>query len=252
MLITHSRRDRTTRPGQPGRHYRAPTNVNGVWLRDMLHRLGRGSLSARQLEFFRSSNEGQSEDVELFYAGALDLLDRPCVSIVGTREATFEGKSRAARLAKELVGAGVVVMSGLARGIDVAGHSSAIQNGGRTIAVIGTPLSKAYPSEHAELQSEIWKDHLLISPFREGDKVFKSNFPQRNRVMAALSDATVIIEAAEGSGTLHQAAECQRLPRWLFISRAVIDDPNLRMAQEICWSPVRSGLEFYGRHSLEN
>ena len=69
---------------------------------------------------------------------------------------------------------------------------------------------------------------MLLSPFAEGEAVYKSNFPARNRVMAALSDATVIIEASDTSGTLHQAAECTRLKRWLFISQAIIDDPDIK------------------------
>jgi transposase-like protein len=73
----------------------------------------------------------------------------------------------------------------------------------------------------------IYREHLLISPFAEGEAVFKSNFPTRNRVMATLSDATVIIEASDTSGTLHQAAECTRLKRWLFISQAIIDDAGV-------------------------
>jgi hypothetical protein len=71
--------------------------------------------------------------------------------------------------------------------------------GGRTVAVIGTPLSKAYPAEHAASQERIWREHLLLTPFREGATVFRSNFPIRNRVMAAVSDATVIIEASDTS-----------------------------------------------------
>jgi DNA processing protein len=85
----------------------------------------------------------------------------------------------------------------------------------------------ASPSENAPLQEGIWRDHLLISPFQEGRAVHRSNFPQRNRVMAALSDATVIVEASDTSGTLHQAAECHRLGRWLFIVKAVAEDASL-------------------------
>jgi len=235
MLMALNRRDQSRSQAQ-GQAYRAPTNAKTIWLRDALAQTGRGKLSERQLEFFRK-DEGQAEDVELFCAGDLGLLSRPCVSIVGTREATFDGQARASRLAKELVTAGVVIMSGLARGIDGAAHNSAIQNGGRTIAVIGTPLSKAYPPEHASLQTEIWKHHLLISPFRPGATVKPGNFPRRNRAMAALSDVTVIIEASEGSGTLHQAAECQRLNRWLFITQAVASDPKLEWPKRFIGHP---------------
>lgn len=225
--MAYSRQD-WTRSKERTSRYCAPKDVGTTWLRRELHRVGRGALTARQLEIFGDKDNEQPDDLKLFYAGDLRLLERPCVSIVGTRNATAEGTARAARLARELVAAGVVVMSGLARGIDGAALRSAIECGGQTIAVIGTPLSKAYPAEHAELQAEIWSHHLLVSPFREGDRTFKSNFPQRNRVMAALSDATVIVEAAEGSGTLHQAAECQRLKRWLFIARSVVENPTLK------------------------
>jgi DNA processing protein len=118
-------------------------------------------------------------------------------------------------------------VSGLAKGVDTAALTAAIEAGGRTIAVIGTPLSKAYPAENARLQEEIYSTQLLLTPFREGETVYKSNFPKRNRVMAAISDATVIIEASDTSGTLHQAAECQRLGRWLFIAKSVVDDDSL-------------------------
>jgi DNA processing protein len=236
MLMAYGRRERPQTHKAASR-YTAPSTAQAVWLRDLLHRLGRGNLTARQMEFFREKDEGQIDDIELFYAGDLQLLERPCVSIVGTREATFEGRARAARLAKELSAAGVIIMSGLARGIDGAAHRSALENGGRTVAVIGTPLSKSYPAEHAELQTEIWRKHLLISPFRDGARVFKSNFPQRNRVMATLSDATVIVEASDGSGTLHQAAECQRLKRWLFITQSVAENPKLKWPKGFIGQP---------------
>jgi DNA processing protein len=234
--MTLKRRDQSRSPGR-ATGYEPPIHVKTIWLRDVLAHTGRGKLSARQLEFFRNKDEGQAEDVELFCAGDIALLGRPCVSIVGTREATFEGQARASRLAKELVAAGIVIMSGLARGIDGAAHRSAIQHGGRTVAVIGTPIAKAYPPEHAALQTEIWKEHLLVSPFRPGAVVKPGNFPRRNRVMAALSDATVIIEASEGSGTLHQAAECQRLSRWLFITQAVANDSRLEWPKRFIGHP---------------
>jgi DNA processing protein len=115
-------------------------------------------------------------------------------------------------------------MSGLAKGVDTVAHTSAIEVGGRTVAVIGTPLDKAYPAENSELQRAIYSNHLLISPFASGQQVFKSNFPARNKVMALLSDATVIVEASDTSGTLHQAAECQKSNRWLFIMRSVVEN----------------------------
>jgi DNA processing protein len=163
----------------------------------------------------------------LFCAGDLRLAQMPAVAIVGTREVSDEGAARARRLARELAAAGVVVVSGLARGVDSAAHGAALQADGRTIAVIGTPLDKAYPAENKRLQEQIYREHLLVSPFADGTFVQKHFFPQRNRVMAAMSDATVIVEASDTSGTLHQAAECTRLGRWLFIARSLMNDANV-------------------------
>lgn len=204
-------------------------------LRDLLLNIDRGALADRQYDLLRSKDE--KADVPVYYSGDLGLLESPCVSIVGTREISEEGILRARRLARELVEAGVVVVSGLAKGVDTVAHTSAIERGGRTVAVIGTPIDKAYPVENARLQEEIYRDHLLLTPFKVGEPTFKGNFPKRNRVMAAISDATVIVEASDTSGTLHQAAECGKLGRWLFIMRSVAEDPNLTWPKRFIGSP---------------
>jgi DNA processing protein len=208
-----------------GPKYSPPADVRVMSLDDILQKTGRAALADRQLDLLRSG-AGMTA-VPIYAAGDISLLYSPSVSIVGTREVSEEGAARARRLARELSAAGVVIVSGLAKGVDTAAQREAIDCGGRTIAVIGTPMNKAYPAENARLQEEIYSSHLLLSPFGEGESVFKGNFPKRNRVMAAISDATVIIEASDTSGTLHQAAECQRLGRWLFIAKSVVDDPSL-------------------------
>ncbi len=205
--------------------YRPPANVRQDGLNDVLQFAGRPALEVRQLEMLR--RDVAERPGQIYLSGDIDLLKAPCVSIVGTREVSDDGRRRARRLARELALSGVVVTSGLARGVDFEAHRGAIDAGGRTMAVIGTPIDKAYPAEHADLQMEIYRSHLLVSPFKAGTQVFRSNFPARNRVMAALSDATVIIEASDSSGTLHQAAECQKLGRWLFITKSVATDPRL-------------------------
>jgi DNA processing protein len=130
-------------------------------------------------------------------------------------------------VARELAKVGIVVVSGLAKGVDTAALTAAMDAGGKVIAVIGTPLDKAYPAENKRLQERIYQEHLLISQFESGSTVQQRNFPMRNRVMATISDATVIIEAGETSGTLHQALECNKLERWLFIAREVVEDRRL-------------------------
>jgi DNA processing protein len=163
----------------------------------------------------------------LYLAGDQQLLDRPAVAIVGSRKASEDGRRRAAKLAKALVAKGIVVMSGLAEGIDEAAHVAAIDAGGSTVAVIGTPLDKAYPAKHGALQQAIYERHLLVSPFPAGTRTFPSHFPERNRVMARLSRATVIVEAGDTSGALHQAVECESVGRALFIAASVMNDPKL-------------------------
>jgi DNA processing protein len=224
--------------------YVAPDRFAVISWRELLHSTDRDPLTSRQFELLASdASRGQDEDIEVFVAGDIGLLRKRCVSIVGTRDASRGGAARASRLARELVQSGVTVVSGLARGIDTAALTSAIEYGGRTVAVIGTPLSKAYPAENAALQERIWREHLLLTPFREGVRVFRANFPIRNRVMAAVSDAAVIIEASDTSGTLHQAAECQRLGRWLFIAKSVVDDASLSWPRRFVGKPKVAVLQ---------
>lgn len=179
----------------------------------------------------------------LYLAGHREWLAEKSVAIVGSRKASTLGLQRAERLARELVAHGIVVMSGLAEGIDQAAHRAAIAAHGKTIAVIGTPLAKAYPAAHAELQIQIYSSHLLVSPFAENEKTFPSSFPLRNKVMARLSAATVIVEAGDTSGSLHQATECLDLGKPLFIAKSVL------MADGVTWTSRFVGKP--GVHVLE-
>jgi DNA processing protein len=193
--------------------------VHVIGLQELLEEMGRPRIEEKQLDLLN--------DARIHYAGDLDVLKKKSVSIVGTRNVTHAGASRANKLAKQLVAADVTVVSGLAKGVDRVALSGAIDVGGRTAAVIGTPIDKAYPAENAELHTLIYQKHLLLTPFAIGEATYRSNFPKRNRVMAAITDATVIVEASDTSGTLHQAKECGRLNRWLFIMKSVVDDSSL-------------------------
>lgn len=222
------------RPEGRKRRYRPPHDVRSTSLGTLLGEIGRPNLEDDQLPFLGA---GKGAPVELFYSGSIDLLKQPAIAIVGARDVSEAGAARARRLSRELSEAGVTIVSGLAKGVDVNAHRSAISAGGATVAVIGTSLSQAYPAEHAELQEDIAERHLLISPFPEGSRVFPSNFPKRNRVMAAVSDGSAIIEASDTSGTLHQAVECQKLGRWLFILRAVAEDSKLTWPAKFIGKP---------------
>jgi DNA processing protein len=177
-----------------------------------------------QSDLFR---DDAGRGMPMYCAGDCSLVTGRLVAIVGTRAPSRMGIARARRLARELAQAGIVVVSGLARGVDTEALTAAMDAGGRVIAVIGTPLNRAYPAENRRLQERIYHEHLLLSQFAPGQQVFQSNFPVRNRLMAELTDATVIIEASETSGTLHQANACVQLERWLFIARSAVDDPHL-------------------------
>ncbi|MDG6977811.1 MAG: DNA-protecting protein DprA [Nitrososphaerota archaeon] len=171
---------------------------------------------------------------KLFVAGPMEIaLPSPRASIVGSRKASKKGLEAARELARFLVSKGTIIVSGLAEGIDTAAHASAMSNGGRTIAVIATPLDKCYPAQNAKLQEEIRRRHLLISQFEIGKRVFKQNFILRNRTMALISNATIIVEAKDDSGSLHQGWEALRLGRSLFIWRDVLDDRSVKVPQDM-------------------
>ena len=170
----------------------------------------------------------------LYYQGYWDLIATRGVAVVGTRKPSDEGIRRARKLARALAKDGFTVVSGLAEGIDTAAHNAAIEAGAPTIGVIGTPLSKYYPKQNLCLQQIIAKDHLLISQVpvcRYTDQHYKMNsrfFPERNITMSALSEATIIVEAGETSGTLTQARAALKQGRKLFILDSCFNVPGLR------------------------
>lgn len=172
--------------------------------------------------------EGRYAPHELFASGVMNIpLPQPRVSIVGSRKASPEGLKSARWIGEQLVRQGVVIVSGLAEGIDTSAHESAIRAGGRTIAVLGTPLNKTYPQKNSALQQEIIRNHLALSQFPVGHNTQPKDFVVRNRTMALISDATVIVEAGETSGSLHQGWETLRLGRPLFIWKSIVEKARL-------------------------
>lgn len=174
------------------------------------------------------------EPVEmLYYAGDLDLLSTRCIAIVGARSASEDGLRRARKLTRMLVDQKFTIVSGLAEGVDTVAHQTAIEAGGQTIAVIGTPINEYFPKQNEMLQNKIASEHLLISqvpldryskqtPF--WNKLF---FPERNKTMSALTAATVIIEASDKSGTLIQAKAAIEQGRKLFILDNCFTNPTI-------------------------
>jgi DNA processing protein len=169
----------------------------------------------------------------LYYQGNWDITNTPCVAIVGTRKPSEDGQRRAAKLAACFVKANFTVVSGLAQGIDTVAHTAAIAAKGLTVAVLGTPITASYPPQNASLQQEIADDHLVISQVpivrysrqsAHGNRFF---FPERNVTMSALTQATVIVEAGNTSGTLIQARNALQQGRKLFILDNCFRNPEL-------------------------
>lgn len=199
---------------------------------------------------------GQLNDVErknaperLFFAGHREWFEG-CrrVSVVGTRKPSADGRIRAHDFALALVLRQIVVVSGLAEGIDTVAHESAMGGGARTIAVLGTSLEDVFPESNRELQDRIMHEHLAVSQFAPGTPARRTNFPQRNRTMALLTDATVIVEAGESSGTLHQGWEALRLGRPLFLMESLTKDERLSWPAEM----IRYGAQVLSRGNLES
>ena len=178
--------------------------------------------------------EAKNAPEKLFVEGDTSLLtEGQRVAIVGSRKASPEGMARARSLTKALVEHGITVVSGLAEGIDTVAHETAIEMGGKTIAVLGTPLSKAYPARNKDLLDIIKRDHLAVSQFPEGYPPKRDSFPRRNRTMALICDATVVVEAGENSGTRHQGWEAIRLGRLVFILQSVAQNADLTWPKEM-------------------
>lgn len=149
----------------------------------------------------------------VFIAGRLSSVDARSVAVIGARAASALGTAAAGAIAEHLVDHGYSVVSGLAAGIDTAAHAAALRRGGRTVAVIGTGLTRSYPPENAALQRRIASECAIVSQFWPHAPPSSESFPMRNAVMSGFSLATVIVEASVTSGARIQArlalAQCK-------------------------------------------
>ena len=162
----------------------------------------------------------------LHYLGTLPSSRQPSVAIVGTRKPTSYGREVASRFARELAQAGVVIVSGLALGIDATAHRACLDSGGTTIAVLGNGLHRLYPVANRALGERIIHEGgAVISEYPEGTEPYPSNFLQRNRLVSGLADAVVIIEAASRSGTLNTAMHALGQGRDIFAVPGNITSP---------------------------
>ncbi len=172
----------------------------------------------------------------LYVMGDVHLLSSDSISIVGARRGTTYGIQVAVQLARDLGSRGLTIVSGLARGIDSAAHRGALEGGGRTLAVLGSGIDQIYPKENRKLADQILKDGALISEFPIGTFPAPQNFPVRNRIISGLSLGTVIVEAAEYSGSLITARLACEQNREVFavpgnITQKAAFGPNLWIKQ---------------------
>jgi DNA processing protein len=148
--------------------------------------------------------------------GDRSLLQRTAIAVVGSRRASPYGINAAQHLTQQLVSAGIVIVSGLARGIDAAAHDAALSHSGKTIAVLGTGIDIVYPRSNIKLFRAIERDGLILSEFRPGTPPLAENFPMRNRVISGLCAGTVIVEATSRSGSLITARMAAEQGREVF------------------------------------
>jgi DNA processing protein len=180
--------------------------------------------------------------------GELLQRDRRAVAVVGSRRATPYGARVARSLAGDLARAGVTIVSGLARGIDAAAHEAALTAGGRTVAVLGSGLLDPYPPEHDDLLARVAGSGAVLSEFALHAPPRRLSFPRRNRVVAALGLAVIVVEAAARSGALSTAGHALDLGRHVLAVPGPVDKDtgrgSLRLLQEGA-TPVGSAQDVF-------
>ncbi len=175
---------------------------------DMCEREGIGVLTYDEDAYPRALREIQKPPMLLYYRGNLPDFNRNlCVGIVGTRSMSAYGMRQAYKMSYELASAGAVVVSGMAKGIDGVAAGAALKAGGVTVAVLGCGVDVAYPTHHKPLSLEITRTGVILSEYAPGSRPNSYHFPMRNRIISGLSQATVVVEAGIGSGSLITAKE---------------------------------------------
>ncbi len=175
----------------------------------------------------------------LFVRGAVDLLSRPQLAMVGSRNPSPQGEQNAFEFARALSGAGLIITSGMALGVDAQCHRGALAGGGATVAVMGTGLDRVYPKSHLDLAHDIAEHGALVSEFTPGTPPLKENFPRRNRIISGLSLGTLVVEAGVGSGSLITAREALEQGREVLAIPGSIHNPLARG----CHALIRQGAK---------
>jgi DNA processing protein len=179
---------------------RAQVDLNKIM--DSIESKGIKVITWESNEYPRRLKEINQSPPILFVRGSINVEDDWAVAVVGTRRVTPYGRQVAVEISRFLAQNGVTVVSGMARGVDSIAHQTALQSGGRTIAVLGSGVDVVYPPEHQNLSQEIIQQGALVSDYPVGTQPDGVNFPPRNRIISGLSLATIVVEAGEKSGAL--------------------------------------------------
>ena len=169
----------------------------------------------------------------LFCKGDLSLLNKKALAIVGTRKPSPYGRVVTERISRDVAGAGIVIVSGLAYGVDSIAHRKCLEVGGKTIAVLGSGFDRIYPSEHKGLADEIAKSGLLVSEYSPDKQATKFSFPTRNRIIAGISDGVLITEANIRSGTIHTKDYALEYNRAIYAVPGNIDSQTSGLTNDI-------------------
>lgn len=169
-------------------------------------RLGQRALVPVDADYPAALRAIPDPPVVLYVQGRTELFDEPAVAIVGSRDHSRYGREVADQIARQVVRAGGVVVSGLARGLDAVAQAAALDAGGSSIGVLGTGVDIPYPSRNRALHAQLAETGLLVSEYPPGSQPTQGAFPRRNRIISGLSSALIVVEAANRSGTLGTVA----------------------------------------------
>lgn len=221
----------------PPASWSAQCHLTRAWLAEAE---GRSIVTLADAGYPRVLLEMSDPPLLLYLQGRTDLLAHPqCLAVVGSRNPTPQGELTAHDMSRALAAAGVCIVSGMALGVDGAAHSGALDAAGATIAVVGTGLDRVYPRRHLALAHRIAQTGLLVSEFALGSSPAPANFPKRNRIIAGLSQGTLVVEAALASGSLITARLAAEMGREVFAIPGSIHAPQAKG----CHALIRQGAK---------
>lgn len=206
---------------------------------DWLAQPGRALVTLADAEYPRLLLEIPDPPPVLYCRGRVELLARPALAVVGSRNATPQGKRDAENFSRAFSAAGITIVSGLAQGVDAAAHRGGLAGGGSTIAVLGTGVDRVYPQSNAALAADIERDGLLLSEFPLGTRALPHHFPRRNRLISGLAQGCLVIEAALASGSLITARAAAEQGRDVFALPGSIHSP----LSKGCHALIKSGAK---------